>query len=748
MTEHNSKNLLSADVPIEKIDEDSFAFTTQAKAISDHILESFKLGDSLVFGINGPWGSGKTSLINLTLYYLEQQNYTKEHIVLKFSPWIIGNHESILAKFLPSLEEKIRMNGLDRKQTETLRTYAKYVTKAIHGLNHASNNLDWSNLNFIGCFIKISSFIVSCFSDDKSNRSLEDTKKEVINQLNEHETPVLVVLDDIDRLEPKEILNILRLVRSTANLPYIVYLLSYDHDKVARMLSKELSIDGKHYLEKIIQLPIKVPEVSPVILSENLKKKLNKLFSIDKLSSERKKRFNLVADTLFQAGLASYPRDISRLKNIIGFRWRLSEQKVDPADATFVWALEMKYSSLHQWIQNYVRTYYPFVSSIPFRDPEHVTKERRRFMSKLIHLCETDYIPLDDIVLMLEGTLPGIERQITVSEDMDENESRYMFKLFHPLDEKKIFENRKTKRLASDLHWRNYFSYHDGSTEQSLEKIGALITLATENPKRAVEEFLRASKIQLPSGGTEAERIIEVIESMAENDDMSETDRLNVFTIIIHSIDVAADTGVDKRNKEYVLFWKTHSLSIKLLKPIASNNRSEAMFRALDASESVSWILFFIRNILKAHGNRHFGQDVDEPNWLNEHELAGLRELARSIICRLISDKAFIYKIFEPKWVFYMWHDLSDTVEKSEMRRWIEEAIKDDFYLLKFVKIFSTIQSSSSHGDRWSATLSDLRIFIDVDKATERINMISSEPGNLQAEATELKAHIEVAKDW
>lgn len=95
-----------------------------------------------------------------------------------------------------------------------------------------------------------------------------------------------------------------------------------------------------------------------------------------------------------------------------------------------------------------------------------------------------------------------------------------------------------------------------------------------------------------------------------------------------------------------------------------------------------------------------------------------------------------------------MWHDLSDTVEKSEMRRWIEEAIEDDFYLLKFVKIFSTIQSSSSHGDCWSATLSDLRMFIDVDKATERINMISSEPGDLQAEATELKAPIEVAKEY
>lgn len=120
MTEYNSKNLLSADVPIEKSDEDSFAFTTQAKVISDHILESFKLAASLVFGINGPWGSGKTSMINLTLDYLKQQNDTEEHIVLKFSPWIIGNHESILAKFLPTLEEKIRMNGLDRKQTETL----------------------------------------------------------------------------------------------------------------------------------------------------------------------------------------------------------------------------------------------------------------------------------------------------------------------------------------------------------------------------------------------------------------------------------------------------------------------------------------------------------------------------------------------------------------------------------------------------------------------------------------------------
>ncbi len=753
MTDNTTDVSLSADVPINKKEDDSFRFSIQAKVVSDLIVGSFKQPDSLVLGVTGPWGSGKTSLINLVLRNLERPNRTENHIVLKYSPWIIGNHESILAKFLPALEEKIRSKSSSKKQIDTLRTYAKYVSKTIHGLNLELSNLDWANLNLIGFMIKVFNLIVSWLCPNKSNRSLEDIKEDVIKQLNQHKTPVLVVLDDIDRLEPIEIQNILRLVRSTANLPYIVYLLSYDHDKVAQMLTDHLRIDGHHYLEKIIQLPIKVPEVSSSILSQHLQKKLYRLIAIDELSSECKKRLDLTIQNLFQVGSAGYPRDISRLLNLMAFRLRLSENKIDPADATFVWTLEMKYPRLYNWIRDYsrmysARMYSARMNSYLFEDPERLKIERGRYLSNLILACKEDGTTLESIEPLLAGAIPGIERLIAKDEEADENESRYMFKLFTPVDDRKVFNNRKTKRLASDLHWRNYFSYADVSLGWSLEKISDLIKHSTEQPDNLAEELLRASKNELSSGGTEAERIIELIESMAENDEMSDADRLSVFKVLVNSIDPIADTKSDAYNKEYIMFWKAQSLTITLLKPIASQIRMTEMFDTLENGQSKSWILFFIRNILKIHGTLPFDQSFDEPNWMNERELATLKETALRIIRRLIRDKNFIFSVFESKWVFYAWHDLADDVEQSEMRLWIEDTIKDDSYLLKFIEIFSTMQSSSEFGDRWSISLSDLRMFIDLEKAIERLDTIKMEPGKLQEQAVELKARIEVAKEW
>lgn len=750
-TEQETKPL-SSDVPIADIDEDNFSFSYQAKVIAEHIQESFKQSESLVIGITAPWGAGKTSLINLVLHHLgkrkDDKDKTPGHLVFKYSPWIVGDHETILANFLPALERKLRFGSNTKNKTKTLRSYSKYITKAIRGLNSVSGSFESANMTLVGLFVKLCSWIASLCWNHSSNKSLDDLRQEAIKHLDKNKVPVLVILDDIDRLEPSEVLNIFRLVQSTANLPYVVYILSYDQEKVAEILRSKLDIDGQHYLEKIIQLPIKVPEVSPFLLGMNLKKKLNQLFLIDELSLECKDRLEVIVDSLSQIRLVGYPRDIPRLLNIIKFRWRLSEHEVDPGDATFVWNLEMKCPSVYSWVKDYTRAYKTYISSLRLRDPEDLLRVKRLHLTNIIRACENDSLPFDDIAPLLHTTVPGFSYPVTSSEAMDEIERKYRFNLFETLSDEENFDNRNSRRLASDIHWRNYFSYEDGTSIGSLEYIENFVKLATEKPDEATDILLTTLRTPLSSGGTEGERIIDLIESMAENSVLSHGDRFGLLHIIANSVDLASITDSEEQNKDYTLLWKAQSLAMALLKPISPEERKEKMYRIMENGRSVTWILFFIRNLLKAHGRLDFDQEVGEAEWLDDDELRSMRIIGLNRIHTLIDDSSFIEGSFEPKWIFYAWHDLSDEVGKSQMRQWVRDVITEDSSLLRFVKMFSVLQFSSDPKPRWSIVLSDLRMFIDIEEAIERINELSENPGILQEEAQELKKRIEVAKKW
>ena len=78
---------------------------------------------------------------------------------------------------------------------------------------------------------------------------------------------MVVLIDDIDRLEPAEIREVVRLVRLTSDLPNVIFLLAYDRGHVAKSLGTSES-EGLRYLEKIVQVSYQLPLVRESILPE------------------------------------------------------------------------------------------------------------------------------------------------------------------------------------------------------------------------------------------------------------------------------------------------------------------------------------------------------------------------------------------------------------------------------------------------------------------------------------------------
>jgi predicted KAP-like P-loop ATPase len=98
--------MLTNDTPITTPDDDHFGIDPFAQALAKAI-SAMQAPQGVVIGINGPWGSGKTSALNLILFHLESLIQEQKIKVVRFSPWWLSNTEAITAAFLSDLEAAI-----------------------------------------------------------------------------------------------------------------------------------------------------------------------------------------------------------------------------------------------------------------------------------------------------------------------------------------------------------------------------------------------------------------------------------------------------------------------------------------------------------------------------------------------------------------------------------------------------------------------------------------------------------------
>lgn len=113
---------------------------------------------------------------------------------------------------------------------------------------------------------------------------LGDRRCKLEQALSDLDKPIVVVLDDIDRLETPEIRDIFKLVRLTANFPNIIYIVAFDRDRVEDALAEQ-GLPGRDYLEKILQVAVDLPVVPSPVLTDQIISALNNAHSnIENLS--------------------------------------------------------------------------------------------------------------------------------------------------------------------------------------------------------------------------------------------------------------------------------------------------------------------------------------------------------------------------------------------------------------------------------------------------------------------------------
>jgi hypothetical protein len=229
-----SDPMIDLDIPLGESNPDD---KLKRKKFADDvakILLDLKAGRrALVIGINGPWGSGKTSLKYLINLALDKDKFVQ----LDFDPWLFTHSDSLTTSFLQILRR--RLSDESFSASRSISAYAR-------GLLSASEKF------FVG-----SEFVQALSIQDSLDKQMHNTSREIARL----KRTLVVWVDDIDRLSGEEAIEVLRLVRLVGDFPNTIYILNYDRDFIKEAVRTHLSEHGAEtYLDKIVQVEFSIPE--------------------------------------------------------------------------------------------------------------------------------------------------------------------------------------------------------------------------------------------------------------------------------------------------------------------------------------------------------------------------------------------------------------------------------------------------------------------------------------------------------
>jgi hypothetical protein len=267
-------------------------------------LKRIPVDDSFVFSLEGPWGSGKTSVLDT----LERDLTQAGIVVLRFNPWLFAGTHDLVGSFFRELSAQLEHKP---HRLNAIASAFGSLAGALGAIGLAAGN---STLAMLAAVSKASSEAVVQAAALQSVPSLFETKRKIAADLRSSKTRLIVLVDDLERLTGREVLDVLRAVRVIADLPGLVYVLAFDREQLVKALGREG--EGALFLDKIVQIPMRLPDPPSDGLQGLLFARLDAILAqVDHTDLHREHWNELALGVVLP--LIKTPRDAVRLSNAV-----------------------------------------------------------------------------------------------------------------------------------------------------------------------------------------------------------------------------------------------------------------------------------------------------------------------------------------------------------------------------------------------------------------------------------------------
>ncbi|HVE44959.1 MAG TPA: P-loop NTPase fold protein [Gammaproteobacteria bacterium] len=363
--------MFDADRPILKSHQDRLNRNLFSTYLARCMLDR-KETESFVISLYGGWGAGKTSILNLAreelLFASTNLEDIEKPVILYFSPWSYSGQNQLIFSFFRRL-------SLTLQNTE----YFENKERIIHLLELYISYFTYQNIP--SAFVRKKpgwkKLIRRKESAWESGQDLTLVKAELNALLQNQKHKIIIMIDNIARLEPKEIKQFFQIIKSIGDFTNTIYLLALDRKIILHALEQTDGVDAKESLEKIIQLSFDVPPILQQDLENLLTDRLSDLIT---LVPEGLWQVPYWTDIYYSSLKYFFEscRDISRYVNVLAFSYPRLRDTVNPIDFFALTAIEVFLPAVYSGIRDNKDLFSDLLDNVYPFDENEIKKDRLR----------------------------------------------------------------------------------------------------------------------------------------------------------------------------------------------------------------------------------------------------------------------------------------------------------------------------------------------------------------------------------
>lgn len=294
-----------------------------AKSAIHKIIETYTGYNSFTFGINAQWGAGKTTFMNMMKSCIVDD---KDIIIIDFNPWLYAKGNDLVSVFFDEL-------------SKTLKEYDKSLAKNIINYSKMLSAFDTKETKIISSLVELV----------EGESSMQDTKQHIIEAINKIQKKIVVFIDDLDRLDAAELMEMFKLIRNVSDFPLMYFVAAYDKTYIVQCLKQKMNTKEVNFVEKIFQVEFHLPPYSNEEIRQHLYQYIIRSIEIEQNDKKELKHF-ILEDNKGIAILKSITnlREVIRIVNSFSSSYIQLKKDVYVVDLLLFELFKTKYSSVYE----------------------------------------------------------------------------------------------------------------------------------------------------------------------------------------------------------------------------------------------------------------------------------------------------------------------------------------------------------------------------------------------------------------
>lgn len=401
-----------------------------------------------VIGLEGEWGTGKTTIANLVKYRLDKN--ANICVVKNFDFWATGSSLALLQSMYDSLLRALNVDYNSIRMNKLLKRTSKFVIN-IPSAGKIFNEIINENI-----------------SQDDVNQLHEELEELILNSNKKY----VFFVDDLDRASKSQVLFLLKMLGTLFSLPNLVFVLLYDKTRMKKIIEEKDEINPA-FEEKIINQEIRVPKVSEEVSNRVYKKSLNEVAKIYGISDSELQHLEPAIELIVKQ--IESIRELKRIINSVVSIAFSKDNDLNKSDSLLLEFIYFEEPNLYKLIKDnglyFISQDFTLEEQLllGIQDETKNTNRLKNFYDK--ELAEyKKYIPL------LEEMFPYIKSYYS--------HDRYNLYPGITTDKSKDGSRRKQRRICSGYYFDLYFSL----TRNDYLKINLQVKKFVEEINMAITE--------------------------------------------------------------------------------------------------------------------------------------------------------------------------------------------------------------------------------------------------------------------